>query len=87
MSNKALTILAVIVAGMVIIVGMIWYLRSRDTEVPVYNPFQTTVQTSQETEYDPPSNFSSEYDRVVPATSETDPSLVEPISLPSGLLQ
>ena len=86
MSNKALTFIAIIVTGIILITGTIWYLRSRDAGVPVYNPFQTSQESAVE-EYDPPSDLSSEYDQLVPITVDNNPTLIEPINLPSGLLQ
>jgi len=87
MTNKALIILGAIVGGLVIISGTIWYLRSRETGMPLYNPFQSAVDGAGEVEYDPPSDFTSEYDQSVPAPAETDPSIIDHIALPAGLIQ
>ena len=87
MSNRALIIIGFIVMGTIVATGTIWYLRSRDAGVPVYNPFQSTEQAAETEEYDPPSDLSSEYDQYVPITTNNSAGVVDPITLPSGLTQ
>ncbi|GEM_PF-1299992 len=86
MSNKALIILGIIVAGIVIIVGTIWFLRERDVGVPLYNPFSTNQTQNSNPEPYIPSDYSSPDDTAPIFPSEADPPIIEPITLPPSLL-
>jgi hypothetical protein len=87
MSNKALIILGMFVAGIVIIVGTIWYLRGRDAGVPLYNPFTANQTRTIETEPSVPSDYSTPEDGAPIPAPEVDPSIIEPITVPPSLLE
>ncbi len=87
MSNKALAILGIVVAGIVIIVGTIWYLRGRDAGVPLYNPFSASQTQTPESAPFVPSDYSSPDDAAPIPAPETDPSIITPITVPSSLLE
>jgi hypothetical protein len=87
MSNKALMILGTLVAGIVIIVGTIWFLRGRDAGVPLYNPFTANQTRTNETESSVPSDYSSPEDGAPIPAPEIDPSIIEPITIPPSLLE
>jgi hypothetical protein len=80
MSNRALIIIAVIVTGLVIVTGTIWYLRSQDAGVAVYNPFQVNQQVEEEPVYAPPSDYSS------PSESTIDLPAINPPEMEPNIL-
>lgn len=82
-----LTILAFIVALLVIGAGIVWYLRNQRENTSLYQPFLNSNQTNQDVDFDPPSDFSSEYDKFSQEPAASDPAAVDSISLPSSLLQ
>ncbi|MFZ6015823.1 MAG: hypothetical protein ACOYUZ_05745 [Patescibacteria group bacterium] len=85
MTNRTLIIIASLVALLVIAAGVLWFIRSRGTSLSSYNPF-SSQQTTETDTYDPPSDFSSEFDRNNLPSIPTGTSLAPP-SLPPNLIQ